>query len=348
MKVYEKSVKRDQLVVRQGNNGNRKHHKAAAFIPLIDCENAMQKVIHLLRYGETAPHTDGGRIATIFYAIFGIPLMLLYLTNIGGILAQSFRYAYGRLFKCLVKQSSPSREKKDILRAKSIRQKHQQQRIATFGSASTSSATQYPTHHQHGFISSVSHSVPVTPISTLNRHHVTMIRPGAAVGIIDVESDQHATRLERSISDPNFAGIESSEIYDITDFIDKRSKMNVDKVHVPIVLCLIILIAYITGGGLLISDLEGWKPFDGAYFCFITLTTIGFGDFVPGRILESKNQQVYLILCALYILVGLALGAMCFNLMQEEVIRKFRVCGQRIGIIKDAEDDDFNEELEMI
>ena len=27
---------------------------------------------------------------------------------------------------------------------------------------------------------------------------------------------------------------------------------------------------------------EGWSPIEGAYFSFITLSTIGFGDFVPG------------------------------------------------------------------
>jgi len=36
----------------------------------------------------------------MIYAIFGIPLMLLYLTNIGGILAQSFRFVYGRFCFC--------------------------------------------------------------------------------------------------------------------------------------------------------------------------------------------------------------------------------------------------------
>jgi potassium channel subfamily K member 18 len=34
-------------------------------------------------YGNIAPSTDWGKIATIFYAIFGMPLFLLYLSNIG-------------------------------------------------------------------------------------------------------------------------------------------------------------------------------------------------------------------------------------------------------------------------
>lgn len=71
----------------------------------------------------------------------------------------------------------------------------------------------------------------------------------------------------------------------------------------------------------------------GAYFCFITFTTIGFGDFVPGKNLESDKGGVA-ALCALYLLVGMVIMAMCFKLMQDEVVSKARWFGQRLGIIE--------------
>lgn len=42
-------------------------------------------------YGHISPKTYMGKISTIFYAILGIPLMLLCLSNIGDIMASSFR-----------------------------------------------------------------------------------------------------------------------------------------------------------------------------------------------------------------------------------------------------------------
>ena len=53
-------------------------------------------------------------------------------------------------------------------------------------------------------------------------------------------------------------------------------------VTVPVTSCLTVLIVYITFGTILFSTWEGWSYMDGAYFCFISLMTIGFGDFVPG------------------------------------------------------------------
>lgn len=70
-----------------------------------------------------------GKITTILYAIFGIPLMLLYLTNIGGILARSFRFVYGRF--CLCGNRRKAAAAAAASRSRSIRLQRQRSVVTT-------------------------------------------------------------------------------------------------------------------------------------------------------------------------------------------------------------------------
>ena len=61
---------------------------------------------------------------------------------------------------------------------------------------------------------------------------------------------------------------------------------------------------------------------DSSYFCFITLTTIGFGDLTPDQ--KNTDGEVRIALCSLYLLFGIAMICMSFNLVQEEVINNVK------------------------
>ena len=54
---------------------------------------------------------------------------------------------------------------------------------------------------------------------------------------------------------------------------------------------------------------------------------------MPGTALDSWSSQQKLVICALYLFFGLALIAMCFDLMQEEAKNKFKYIGRKIGLI---------------
>lgn len=103
--------------------------------------------------------------------------------------------------------------------------------------------------------------------------------------------------------------------------------------RVPMFLVLAFVFSYLLMGAVLFSSLEQWNFVDSFYFCFITLSTIGFGDLVPGNLgYESKEAQIKLVALALYLLLGLAVLAMSFSLLQEEVILKCKAFAQHIGL----------------
>jgi ABC-type phosphate/phosphonate transport system permease subunit len=57
---------------------------------------------------------------------------------------------------------------------------------------------------------------------------------------------------------------------------------------------------------------EGWTFFEGFYFAFITLSTIGFGDFVPLHPADTSKHNglhtvLFTVLTFVYITVGLAI-----------------------------------------
>ena len=54
-------------------------------------------VFTTIGYGNLTPRTVLGKAMTIVYALFGIPLMFIYMANIGAILATSFKYVYSKL-----------------------------------------------------------------------------------------------------------------------------------------------------------------------------------------------------------------------------------------------------------
>uniref|UniRef100_G3T7U3 2P domain potassium channel Talk-1 n=1 Tax=Loxodonta africana TaxID=9785 RepID=G3T7U3_LOXAF len=62
------------------------------------------------------------------------------------------------------------------------------------------------------------------------------------------------------------------------------------------------------------SHVEGWSFGEGFYFAFITLSTIGFGDYVVGTDPSKHYIAVYRSLAAIWILLGLSWLALILSL----------------------------------
>jgi hypothetical protein len=101
--------------------------------------------------------------------------------------------------------------------------------------------------------------------------------------------------------------------YSSSKFQEKKQEMlneyeieydNPNDRHVPIVATIGVLIAYIIAGAFIFAITEGWSILDGVYFCFVTFSTIGFGDFVPGKNTLDTEKRGTAALCSLYLLFG--------------------------------------------
>lgn len=121
---------------------------------------------------------------------------------------------------------------------------------------------------------------------------------------------------------------ENSESIEIMDNSEKKKKgKNIrDDVSVPLVVVILIICLYIYIGANIFNSTENWSMVTASYFSFITFATIGFGDFVPGLKEVNHHHEVSIglstIICAIYVLFGMAIIAMCFDLIQEGFVKR--------------------------
>ncbi|KAJ8725095.1 hypothetical protein PYW07_016053 [Mythimna separata] len=83
------------------------------------------------------------------------------------------------------------------------------------------------------------------------------------------------------------------------------------------------------GAGLFKMWEDDWTFYDGFYFCFITMTTIGFGDIVPKR-------PKYMLICTVYILIGLALTSTIIELVRRQYAQSWQQLRALSGPLADT------------
>lgn len=96
-----------------------------------------------------------------------------------------------------------------------------------------------------------------------------------------------------------------------------------DEFNLPISLALFILISYILLGAGMYTMWESWTFFEAFYFVFISMSTIGFGDYVP-------NHPIFMMCSIIYLVFGLALTSMCINVVQLKLSDSFRQASSKI------------------
>ncbi|XP_014241370.1 TWiK family of potassium channels protein 18-like isoform X2 [Cimex lectularius] len=92
----------------------------------------------------------------------------------------------------------------------------------------------------------------------------------------------------------------------------------------PISLALSVFIMYIFFGAILYYLWEEWTFMESFYFVFISMATIGFGDFIPSTYFHMNSLIVYLT-------IGLAITSMCINVVQEKIAETFSHASAKLG-----------------
>lgn len=212
-----------------------------------------------------------GKVMTIVYTMFGMPVFLLYMANMGDILAKSLKWTYSKV--CICRRPAPRYDPS----------------VAWRSAEATLRAPVGPAGPHGGY-------------------------PGEDV---------------TSIGTASWGGGGEGE--------GNEERQDVSNVNIPITVSLVIMVALLYGGTLLFEKYEKWDPLTAFYFCFISLTTIGFGDYVPGLSYTPDadgTKDTSFIYCSIYLMFGLALLSMCFNLMQEEVVHKITACLNAVRFFK--------------
>ncbi|XP_031633608.1 uncharacterized protein LOC116347220 isoform X2 [Contarinia nasturtii] len=120
------------------------------------------------------------------------------------------------------------------------------------------------------------------------------------------------------------------------DTVDEYPEMlpnNIDddvpcETQVPIIVIVSILTIYICIGTAIFSIWENWSFIDGAYFCFVTISTIGFADLVPRKTFQGPDLQLFA--CCTYLIVGLILVTMSFTLLESQLMWRCRRMAMRL------------------
>lgn len=88
----------------------------------------------------------------------------------------------------------------------------------------------------------------------------------------------------------------------------------------PMILALCVIIVYICLGALTYSIWKKTSFADGAYLCFLTLTTIGSCDMLK-NVFNPSTRTSELVFYCLYLFIGLALTSAFLYLIQRNINR---------------------------
>ncbi|XP_074092302.1 LOW QUALITY PROTEIN: potassium channel subfamily K member 18 [Macrotis lagotis] len=257
-------------------------------------------VLTTVGYDEMYPVTKLGKFACMLYALFGIPLKLLVLTAVGDALASILCKVYNNYKNIHNPQFSLSHK-------------------GRFNDRNTNS----------DLVNQVLFHVEAKKPS----HNFSMQKDNKTIDEILTEQHQNVELFKNSVEiEPKYMlpGLPRRErSYSSPDLWWRRSTHHlhsslrdigkvIENFDIPISLIAITVVAYISFGAAILPFLETQMDFGTAfYFCFVTFTTIGFGDI-------WLDHEPMLLFCSIYIIIGMEIIIVVIKMLKFRLLHAYQ------------------------
>ncbi|XP_055976304.1 potassium channel subfamily K member 18 [Sorex fumeus] len=256
-------------------------------------------VFSTVGYGHLYPVTRPGKYLCMFYALFGIPLMFLVLTDTGDILATVLSRAYHHFRQLTAHPLGLAWRWCSRLLGRNGRETEPREttlpRILVHDQESPSSRARQD---------------PRTPSNNLELFERLLVREQQSALPLP------ARVVERSSSCPQLAsGPLSQSVLSNLDQVGRQ----VERLDIPLAVIVLVVFAYISCAAALLPIWEKELDFEDAfYFCFVTLTTIGFGDI-------ALQHPHFFMFFSIYIIVGMEIVCIAFKLLQARLLHVYKL-----------------------
>ncbi|CAH2242584.1 jg14120 [Pararge aegeria aegeria] len=259
-------------------------------------------LVTTIGYGHIAPKTTYGRVATIVYAIIGIPLFLIVLADFGKLFTRIIKF-----FWAFIRRFYYTRSCRSVRRTVPVQ--GVMKGLNTFYDVVRRPSQIFTEEDIEGAPMPDGDKPPPMGRKPSDVPPPLPPKPGT---------------LPRDFENETEPETPAPSVFEIDD-----------EFNLPISVAIFILVVYIIIGAVGYNFWETWDFFESFYFVFISMSTIGLGDMVP-------DHPMFMMASILYLVFGLALTSMCINVVQVKLSDTFKQASAKLGAtigLKVAEED---------
>ncbi|XP_039288121.1 potassium channel subfamily K member 1 isoform X2 [Nilaparvata lugens] len=92
---------------------------------------------------------------------------------------------------------------------------------------------------------------------------------------------------------------------------------NIRLLHLSLIATLVVTLLYLLPAGIFAYLEPEWDYLDSFYYCFISLTTVGLGDYIPGDFPNQPYRPFYKVATTGYLLIGLTFTMLTLTIFYD-------------------------------